>query len=400
MKMPYIIVGILSGIVLIAIALPFTLNIFKVGDQAAIDKQVIAEDTQILNEYRDGSSLAAQEAYVKAANERLADGDVSDPARNLILLRKAAVLSQARGDAASLKQKVAEATKIYIDFINRPNPNESDLYFRDFAIVAVTRLQLQCCQVASDLMSSSEVFNTNYNQYLSAGYSKSLAALLALDVATSKMSKARQSDAMNRLNSLDIAAKVLSGYNDQLLPATREALIKELGDGIAAYPSLKPLTYNDPSNAFEAAFKLAIAFDWFKSLSPGGKTASVNAEIDRQYEDAQAAVKLAMGNVKDIHGLNEIMFYNQIYYLESLDRRYGGAVNATKKNDTIASLLNIINTTPTVADLGKLYFQGLQDWKTSNPEEYKKLMSFNHFVDLGKTNADVAAYLKTIGVTP
>ena len=102
MKMPYIIVGILSGIVLIAIALPFTLNIFKGGDQAAIDKQVIAEDTQTLNQYRDGSSLAAQEAYVKAANERLADGNVSDPARNLILLRKAAVLSQARGDAASL----------------------------------------------------------------------------------------------------------------------------------------------------------------------------------------------------------------------------------------------------------------------------------------------------------
>lgn len=399
-KMAYMIVGLFALIVIVAVAIPFTFNIFKKGNQAAIDKQVVTEDTKALNDYKNDSSLESQEAYVKATDQRLAESDVSDPARNLLLLRKAAVLSQARGDAATLSGKIADATKIYIDFINKPNPNESDLYFRDFSIVALTRVQLQCCNVTADIMPLVPIFNEEFQKYMAAGYNKSLAALLALDVSTGKLSPTRQGDAMNRLNSLDLESKILAGYGDELQPGTRDGVVKALGETLKAYPTMKQLTYNDPSTIFEAGNKLAIANDWYKSLSSDGQSASVNKEIDRQYEDAQATVRAAMSTVKDIHGLNEVMFYNLVYYIESLDRRYGANVDTAKRNAAVAEVLNIIKTTPTISDVAKLYFQGQQNWKTSNPDEWKKLDAFNHFVALGKTNTAVATYLKSINVTP
>ena len=65
----YIVVGILAIVVLIAVAIPFTLNIFRGGGQTAIDKKVIQQDTKMLDSYRSGTTDAAQKAYVEAADQ-------------------------------------------------------------------------------------------------------------------------------------------------------------------------------------------------------------------------------------------------------------------------------------------------------------------------------------------
>jgi hypothetical protein len=130
-NMAYVIVGVFSLIVLAAVAVPFTLNVFKGGqDQTLVDKQEVAEDTKSLNAYRDGTSAEAAKAYVDGVDARIQAGNISDAARDLLLLRKAGVMSTARGDAETIKSNAKVATQLFRDFINRSNPNTSDLYFR------------------------------------------------------------------------------------------------------------------------------------------------------------------------------------------------------------------------------------------------------------------------------
>ncbi len=400
-NMAYVIVGVFSLIVLAAVAVPFTLNVFKGGqDQTLVDKQEVAEDTKSLNAYRDGTSAEAAKAYVDGVDARIQAGNISDAARDLLLLRKAGVMSTARGDAETIKSNAKVATQLFRDFINRSNPNTSDLYFRDFSIVALTRLNMQCCSVSYEIMDGSiPLFNT-FERYTSMGYSKSLAALLALDDATTQLSEARKPDIMNRLNSVDIAAKILIGFKDELNAETKSRLLQELSGAINEFSSLRPLTFTEPNVImYEGGNKMALAYDLYKSNQPDGTSASVNAAIDRQYEDAADAIRAQMKAAADIHGLNEVLFYNQINYLESIDRRYGDAVNMKKHNDAIDTILEILKTEPTITNIGLLYFPGAAEWKKTNPDEMKKLSAYTHFMDLSKENADIAAYLKSINVT-
>jgi hypothetical protein len=151
--------------------------------------------------------------------------------------------------------------------------------------------------------------------------------------------------------------------------------------------------------AMAAAIAAPVAFCPNFALATAKAPAKNAAAVAQANADEIAEIRAQMKAAADIHGLNEVLFYNQINYLESIDRRYGDAVNMKKHNDAINTILEILKTEPTITNIGLLYFPGAAEWKKTNPDEMKKLSAYTHFMDLSKENADIAAYLKSINVT-
>ena len=311
---------------------------------------------------------------------------LSDETKNTLLLRKAGALSLSLGgDPKKQEASTDEALKIYRDLIALPLSEKLEAnYFHDYAVAAGVKLQLRTLQKLTLLDLSLPADQTgSYNFFRGKNYGEGASALLALHEVTKKISQGGKDDIVNTANAIQIESALFSHYGSSLVSETYQGLLNDFKGNLALYPRAKAKTFTDyQSTKVEPGYHFALGLDTYHSLDPGKRTGETNQEIDKQYESYVDTL-----SADSTLNARQMVFYAEVAYLESLNRRYGGAVDANKVNARVQKLLSIIRSSKEMEAMASGYLKSGSD----DP-------AIKNFISLGKTNSAVAEYLKSIGV--
>lgn len=363
------------------------------------ETKVVAADTQVFNIFEADTSLANQQAYIQGADAELANLNLSTSVKNLILLRKVSAIADVRRQFGSTDSAdIVAANKTLEDFINVSNATGTALRFKDAAIASLGLSEVQCCTLATDPMGTPPF--TSYTTYKAMGYSDALAKLLAVDDLTQQVSAVGQGNIINRANAVDAELKILNGYSNQLKPDVLERIKTELGQHIAYYANLSPAEIAAlPPTGFFSIRRFVTGYDVYTSLNVQKLTPAINADIDSRYESYNNDLLVLIANNKSVTAAREHLFYNQIRYLESLERRYGKHVDQKKINQIATSLITNVQSSKEVGNIAAWYLNQIWTLKKTNPDFARMYGSELNFYTLAKTNTQVGSYLASIGIT-
>lgn len=351
--------------------------------QAEKEQAVLKETLDGLGTFTTRSTRENKDVYLRQINTHLDSDTLSEWTRLQLLARKAIALSIMVG--APVETEVAEAMRIFRDFLLSPDKTEGGKYLKDFAVAAGTKLQFQIRALPQ--VSLIDTSAENYKYYKTAGYSDLLATHLALYDLTKEITPERKLDIVHTNNEMVLASMILlSGESKLQSNPLYEKIARELKQDLtlAEENKLQPLFFKDIISAtIEPKYHYATGYDAYYSHPGTTVTPEINQQIDTRYEEAIAAAKSSPEFRKN-SVLDQVLFYSQISYLASLDRRYGDNVDTKKISDVARSLLSTIRSSKEISALSASYITS---------EKYDEV---KHLVNLGKKNQEIADYLNSL----
>ncbi|MCW3109398.1 MAG: hypothetical protein JWQ09_3904 [Segetibacter sp.] len=344
---------------------------------------VLQENSVAMDQFYQNSSTEEQSKFAQGVDATLSRGDLFEPTRDLLLLRKAIVVSTVRGSDTSASNR-NEATDIFKKFIISTSTSPANLYLKDSSIAGFVRLHFQCCATRPFSQELPDLFDT----YKRQGYDDKISRLLTLNALTNQVSLERKDDATIVSQSMLIKAQLLDIYRDKLSPATYSNIINELKENLNSYSGSEFKIFTDKASIeLENTLYYAYAYDMYYSLTQSG--AENNKKIDDAYELAFQKLN-TVTKESDKISTNMLKLFNAARYLKSLDRRYAGNVDKNKKESLINLVLGTINSSPEVKKVADSYFKAGLMGNSAN---------MGYLVKLSTTNKALATYMASIGIT-
>ncbi len=348
---------------------------------------LLEKDKAFLEQFTGNATAENKKSYIEQVSMVLEGEELSDWTRGILLIRKALALSLPAGEAPG-GTEMSEAIKIFKSLIYSPEHSAGSLYLRDFSIVSGVKLQMQLLAFPELTIVNKEA--SNYINYKSAGYDDFTATNLALHDLSKSVSPERINDIANTSNMIVLESLILATEKGSLKSEVRQNLFNTLGANLSSFEKneLKPLFFQDNISAnIEPLYHYATGYDAYHSFDKK-LTPEMNTTIDDNYEKVIETAKQAPEFKKNIV-LDQVLFYNQLTYLSSIDRRYGSGADVTKINSLADNLLANIRSSKEMSSIAAGYF--IKSTTAYGPVKY--------FLSLGKTNRDVAEYLSSIGIT-
>lgn len=357
-------------------------------DQASLDKKVLQDDLLAQKKFLDNSTTENQDEYIKESLKMLNDNTITPFTKNLLRLRRAIVLSTLKG-SSNQDAYVTEATKIFKDFILDENTDTGSVYLKDFSIVAGVKLHSQCCFTAK--LTDSDF--KSYTKYKSMGYSDTVANLLTLNDISKMVSKERYDDISNITNKFGIEIDLLMKNKKNISNETYKQIYRELGENLEVYKKSKAILFTDPANTFlRPTTHYAVAYDVYYSQSGTALTPEVNKKIDENYDLALSKIDTAESLASNKPLINEMRVYLLIGYINSLEQRYGEAVDKNKRDLLVKSFLKSVKSSKETEVLfGKIFKQSVIS------PDFKSSVAYNLFA-LYKYYPELNSYLKSLGI--
>lgn len=405
-----IIVGFTAVIVLILIGLPYAFTFLEVpqtpstatSTQATDNIALLNSNMQSFQQSTSNLSQETQNSYLDTVNKGLADPTISTSTRELLLLRKALIMSFVLG-SDSQGNYMQQADAIFKGFIDSTGTTPTDVYVRDYSLQAMTEMYIECCY-SIYLSKGSTVIGNIYNGYITKGYRPEVAKYLTLHDLTKLISKPRQADQTVVSWNILIETNLLLFYGQDLGKDMYAQLVKELSTNVAAYPNAKQILVKTEQQQMEPYLQYVSGLDTLQSLSLK-QTRATDAKIDKSYDQALkmlASVDVAGGQVV----AHELTAFFIPRYLYSMQRRYGSNIDVTKFNSLIEQDIEAINySKETVGFFKPIYLEEGNRWYAGSAapavEPDSALYSpfyYRYFVGLAKNHANIADYLASIGV--
>lgn len=352
------------------------------------ETEILTKNSENLKVFSERSTIENQSSYIKEVNTVLASSsELSSGSVNALLLRKALVLSALTG-SPDQDSYIVEAISIFKNLISLKGETLSELFFRDFAIIGGTRIDLECCFSAS----LADETDPQYVMYKNLGYRDQIAKVLALNELSKKVSANGSNDISHISNLLFIDIILLGSFREDLRKEEYEVIYKEMEKNLAAYKNAKPIFFTDAiSTIIQPSLHYAVAYDAYNSQSGEKIPLTMNKSIDANYELASQQIKELEGT-KDPIMINKMRFYHLVNYISSLQRRYGTTVDKNKVGVLIEETLQSIRYSKETEAVASNYLKPSED---KNDRRGDVTLPF---ISLAKTYPNLAAYLKSIGV--
>lgn len=357
-------------------------------EQLKLDRETYLKDVNDQKAFIQNSTSENQDAYIKAVTKTLNENTLSPYTANLLRLRKAIVLSTLKG-GVNQDAYVTEATTIFKDLIFTKNTDHSFVYLKDFAIVAGVKLHTQCCFSAQLVDKDTE----GYSKYKKMGYPEHVIKLLLLNDISKMVSKERYDDISNITNKFGIEIDLLMKNKKNISNETYKQIYRELGENLEVYKKSKAILFTDPANTFlRPTTHYAVAYDVYYSQSGTALTPEVNKKIDENYDLALSKIDTAESLASNKPLINEMRVYLLIGYINSLEQRYGEAVDKNKRDLLVKSFLKSVKSSKeTEALFGKIFKQSVIS------PDFKSSVAYNLFA-LYKYYPELNSYLKSLGI--
>jgi hypothetical protein len=289
---------------------------------------VLKKNADEMRVFESKSTLENKERYVAFTNNQLTDKNLQDESRDILLLRKALNLAVIRG-GVNQESEIQEATDIFNDFINkyRGSLKTNEVHLRDFAIVGLSQLHLQCCFQANFVIEGYPEYANHARYKKELGYSDEIAKLLTLnDLLKSASENGVSRDIINISKRLAITRIIIGPYTRRGLvnKETTEALAQEAEVMLKDFQKAKPLTYVDFFNAqLEPKYQYASSFsNYIFYKTKGSPSEEENEKIDKTFSDAFSFINTGNSINADEIGRRSIHYYLFLTFLTSVDARY------------------------------------------------------------------------------
>lgn len=394
-----LLIAIFTGITAWGLAHIFRGSTRSVASDTSYSAKVVALDTSLLTALQADTSSANLDRYVSSADKELADVSLSAGAKKLILLRKASVVADIRrGDQSVQTQRLKSANETLESFILVPNATGTALSYKDAAITALGLSVLQCCSLSSENMSIAPF--GSYTRYRAAGYGDTLSRLLAVDDLTQLVSSSGRKNLINQANAADAELKIINGYAHQLSSTDLVRIRSELATNVSYYQSLSTDTIKSLSVSDQFTLRrILAAYDVYVTSESEVVSTATNKDIDARYESYASILNGLVASGNSVDGAREHIFYNDIRYLESLERRYGKNVDQRKITSVVQDLLLNVRASDETQSIASWYLIGVKKLDDVDPDAARMYMPELNFYRLAKTNKEVATYLQSIGIS-
>ncbi len=346
------------------------------------EEKIIKEDEENLKDFSDYTSIKNQKEYIEELNKKIKNPNLSNTSKNLLLLRKAAVMATVRSDEDN---NTKEVNSIIKSIVESKIENELDLFTKDFAIVTFLKLNFQN-RFINDV---SSVYPETVDKYKKLGYKDTLLTLISLNEIVSYVSKERKDD--NNLIAVSIAIKseIVNVYEKEVNKETYNLILKNLGDDLVLFNTSKLKTFTDPYNTtLESSLFYSYGYDIYQSKINKILSVEVNKKIDKNYEEV--FTKLNSSEYGDKISINMMTVFNSMRYTTSLNKRYGKNIDNKRLDEVIKNTLKAINYSEETQTITNMYIK----------ENFYKggYANWSYFISLGKTRDDVNNYIKSIGI--
>lgn len=353
------------------------------------DIEVLKKDSENLKVFNTYSSSENQNVYLDQINKSLESGDISEHARNLLLLRKASVLATLKG-TQNQEKYIQEATNIFKELIATQEKDKNSIYVKDVAIIAAVKLHTQCCFSASLFDRTSD----EYNEYRKIGYTTAMIDLIKLDELSREVSLLRKNDVSNITNKFSIYLLLLDRHKEKLTYGLYDKIYSELGETLDDYKSAQVLIFKDPANAvLRPATHYAAAYDRYYSLSPAALTKEKNVDIDSNYTEGLTKIKQTTSLAGNTPLVNEMLAYHLIAYISSNERRYGAELSSKLNQELLKEVEASLTSSKEVEAIFKGYFlAGIREPEFKNSTLY-------YFFKAAMKNKELKESLMSMGIT-
>jgi len=348
------------------------------------------ENTNLLEETSKRTSIINVDNFIEDSNEKINDPTINDYEKDLLLLRKAIFLNVNR--AENQRERGDESVKIYKDLIDRNSGRTyaSALYIKDFAIIAGSKLQLECCVNDREAFVKYSDDRYKYLAYQKDGYTIEVARLLALDNILKEVSPAREKDIAFKNTTLDLRSRLLYSYGNKLSSPDKQRILDELKSDLDQYGTYIPMTYTDlvTTKVFAPAI-YAFSYDIYHQNK--GLNKDINSQIDRNYEAVANTEARDFGGDLDIFSYNQSKYHSYLRYIYSINKRYGSSVDKTKSERAITETLTLINSSEELKTMSK-------NWFNSQEVKLGQYLATSYFISLRSKYKEIDDYMKSIGI--
>lgn len=345
-------------------------NAALLESQKAKETEIFKNDSIELSKFSSNSTDANKQAYVNQLNQTIATAEISEIAKDNLLIRKASILSVLR-NGQNQNKEVAEATDIFNGLINkyRSSTDASEVSIRDYAIAAQAQLHTQCCFEKSLVVEGYPEY-AKYPEYLQK-YGKYIATHLVInDLLKAASPYAVDKDisiAQERLAVIRMVLFVKMYSESQIDDEIANQLADEAGAILKDFNSRLPLTYKDYYSTQQKPIWQVTSMRDLHTLYTTKKNPSPeqNKDINESYDIAFAKLTNDLGGDKVAVG--QMYMYLFHFYISSLHTRYPlpSAIELADRN--IDMYVNEANSYPELANyLRGLYKQGLNSDGTFN----------------------------------
>lgn len=368
----------------------------NVQETTTREGNLLEKDLIYLNNFTNDSSVENQDKYLQNVTKTLQNTNLTEQEKNTLLLRKAIVTSVLRGSKNQDKY-TKESFSILNNFISTESTKPADTQLKDYSLIALTKLHVQCC--FEDALKENSLESEIYRHFnTDLGYNDFVSKWLTLRELTKMLSKERSNDLATVSQAVDINAVILDSFQEKINLPLRKEILKELGGQLSSFDKLQQKTFSDFSNVnLQPIIHHAYGYDIYHSLNlTTGKSldSKTNNLIDQNY-DKSLVVLNNTGSYKNYITINTQKFYTLINYIYSLDRRYGNSVDKEKFDSLVKELIKSINYSKETQSMANTYFRDSVFGETSLDPSRKKE---RFFISLSKTNKEVADYSDSIGI--
>lgn len=389
--------GILATIIIVSAVSYFVYNKKDTqSEQVAIilsDKDTLKQDKENLEKFSLNSTYEGQLAYKKSVDAFLANPNLSQDTRNMLLLRKGIVLATRRGSQEIDTKTGDEATAIFTNFIDTIPPfseksttTPTNIFIRDFSLVAFANQQVQCCGKSSSIKSTH--LENIIKPYLAKGYPETLAGFMTLHTLLGEISQNQLDDLKAISLAIYVDSEILNKFKTQITSEDSVKVTKDLKNKIDFFPYGVTRTYTDLiTKEVESKSYYAYGFDTYYSNLGTLPTKELNAKIDTNYKLVDTAIETSLKKGSNPTSLNIMRIVNSTKELSSMQRRYGTAMDKKYLDETITKIMTAIHSSPDVKAFADSHFKN-----------YKQYDNIGYFVQLAKTNKTVADYVTSIGI--
>lgn len=318
----------------------------------AQEAEILKKDNEAMSKFSTNSTAENKAAYIAQLTQQLANPELTQETKDLLLLRKATNLSVLRG-GPNQEAEVREATQIFNDFINkyRGSTVQSEINTRDFAIAAMGKLHLQCCFETSFVVEGYPEY-ANFSKYATTlGYREDIAKLLTLnDLLKSASPLAVEKDVSLLSERLALSRIIIGPYTRRGLvkPETTDSLAEEVKIILANFNTAQPLTYKDYFNSqIEPRYQYAASYsNYVFYRTKGNLSDEENKSVDNTYETAFASIRESTKLTEDEIAAKSVHYYLFLSYLTSYDTRYGAAKAEAMMDAEIDTFIQNVRSTP------------------------------------------------------
>lgn len=354
-------------------------------NKTTVTSNGIGYDTQKnkFESFQESSSAQNQGKYLAEIESSLTNPSLIEENKKALLLRKAIALSTVRSNNPT---NIVAANSILKTLITTSNgKTESDLYMRDFAIVAFEESNFQNISFNNVKDTFPEIFK----KYSDKNYPETVSVLLSLNEISNLVSAQRKLDISLISVSVLIKSELLLNYKNNLSERDTQLVLDGLRKDLSLFKDAKPLTFkNETRVGILPYLYYSYGYDAYNSSINRNLSSEMNEEINRNYDNVITLIENS--TTTDKIGVNVMNIYNSMRYMTSINRRYGDNVDKSKLNTIVTNTLNSINYSQETKDIADMYIK-----ENINNNNYR---NWSYFISLGRTRDDVNKYLESIGI--